>query len=78
MHVHVRDLLLKCSGRRACAPPALPPSPPCQDLSIDVYGRKAKEEAAAKVSSSKAAAAAPAAKAEEEEEEDDMDALLSV
>lgn len=47
-----------------------------QDLSIDVYGRKGKEEAAAKVSSSKAAAAAPAAQAEEEE--DDMDALLSV
>ena len=47
-----------------------------QDLSIDVYGRTAKEEAAAKLAES-AEAAAPAA-ASEEEEADDMDALLSV
>ncbi len=56
--------------------PAPPRPPSLQDLSIDVYGRKAKEEAAAKVAGSKAPA--PAAKAEEVEEEDDMDALLSV
>lgn len=61
----------------------LTPAPPpvclrCpQDLSIDVYGRKAKEEAAAKVAGGKADEPAPAAKAEAEEE-DDMDALLSV
>ncbi|EFN58417.1 hypothetical protein CHLNCDRAFT_140366 [Chlorella variabilis] len=48
-----------------------------QDLSIDVYGRTAKEEAAAKLAES-AEAAAPAAASEEEEEADDMDALLSV
>lgn len=64
-----------------CGPDTRTPPPPsacplAQDLSIDVYGRKAKEEAAAKVAGSKAPA--PAAKAEEVEEEDDMDALLSV
>lgn len=72
-------MCVTCCSSVVADAPALPlPSmpPPCQDLSIDVYGRKGKEEAAAKVSSSKAAAAAPAAQAEEEE--DDMDALLSV
>jgi hypothetical protein len=44
-----------------------------QDLSIDVYGRKAKEEAAAALAGS-----APAAPQDAEAEEDDMDALLSV
>ncbi|PSC72627.1 hypothetical protein C2E20_4052 [Micractinium conductrix] len=47
-----------------------------QDISIDVYGRKTKEEAAAAISAKDAPAAAPAAPAAAEE--DDMDALLSV
>ncbi len=45
-----------------------------QDISIDVYGRQAKENAAAAVSSNAPSVAA----AGEEEEADDMDALLSV
>lgn len=60
---------------------ALPsPLPPTlkQDLSIDVYGRKAKEEAAAKVAGGKAAPAADKAAEPQEDEADDMDALLSV
>lgn len=44
-----------------------------QDLSIDVYGRKAKDGAAAS-----AAGGAAGAAAQDEEEADDMDALLSV
>lgn len=47
---------------------------PVQDISIDVYGRQAKENAAAAVSSNAPSADAVA----DEEEADDMDALLSV
>lgn len=49
---------------------------PAATPAVDVYGRKAKEEAAARVSGKPAATKEE--KKEEEEEEDDMDALLSV
>ena len=59
-------------------PLSLPRPPHAQDLSIDVYGRKAQEEAAAKVAGGKAVAAADKAAEPQEDEADDMDALLSV
>lgn len=63
------SLAASTPARLKCPPALRPPRP-----AVDVYGRKAKEEAAEEAAADEAAEP----KAAKEEEEDDMDALLSV